>query len=81
MKKHTHIGLIQAQMWTTYWTHSGHHGVDIFSVSTVVCEPLTEEKVQFGIVGVRPVWYQVGVDKNGLWDESKHAYFMIHTSK
>lgn len=47
-------------------THSGHHGVDVFSVSAVIRQPLAEEKVQFGVVGVGSVRDQVGVNKDWL---------------
>lgn len=49
-----------------YRTDPGHHGVDVLGVSAVVCQPLTEEEVELGIVGVRAVRDQVSVDEYRL---------------
>lgn len=67
-KRHTALIYLGADAGT-YRTHSGHHGVDIFSVSIIVSQSLTEEEVQLGIIGVGAVWDQVGVNEDWLWME------------
>lgn len=49
-----------------YRTHPGHHGVDVLCVPAVVHQPLAEEEVELGVVGVRAVRDQVGVDEDRL---------------
>lgn len=49
-----------------YRTDPGHHGVDVLGVPAVVRQPLTEEEVELGIVGVRAVRDQVSIDEYRL---------------
>lgn len=41
--------------------------MDVLGVPAVVRQPLTEEEVELGVVGIRAVRDQVGIDKDRLW--------------
>lgn len=49
----------------THRTNSGNHCVDIFGVSIIVRQPLTEKEIEFGVIGISSIWYEVGVDE--IW--------------
>lgn len=54
----------------THRTDSGNHCVDIFGVSIIVRQPLTEKEIEFGVIGISSIWYEVGVDEIWLWMKS-----------
>lgn len=60
------VKLLRRRVKGTYRTHSGNHGMDVFSVSVVIRQPLTEEKIQFGIVWVSSIWDKLGINENWL---------------